>query len=106
MEFQSGLFIAALISAVTYAWPWWMLAGGWSLLGLDGVIQLTEGRLPPFAALKYELRPWTLATWWSACTSPNSGSGFQIPGVEALCLTGAQVSAESRAQSGWAPFCT
>ena len=52
VEFQSGLFIAALISAVTYAWPWWMLAGGCSLSGSDGVIQLTEGRLPPFAALK------------------------------------------------------
>ena len=42
-----------------------------------------------------------LCSWWSACTSPNSGSGFQIPGVEALCLTTAQVSAESLSQSGW-----
>ena len=44
-----------------------------------------------------------LFSWWSAWTSPNSGSGFQIPGVLALCWTGPQVSAESLAQSGCVP---
>ena len=47
-----------------------------------------------------------LPIWRSVRTSPNSGSGFQMPGVAALCRTGAQVSAESFAQSGWVPFCT
>ena len=46
-----------------------------------------------------------LPSWPVARTSVNSGSGFQIPGVLALCLTAPQVSPES-VQSGWVPVCT
>ena len=50
VESQSGLFMAALMIDVTYAWPWCTLAGGCSLSGPDGVIQLTDGSVPAWAA--------------------------------------------------------
>ena len=52
MESQSGLFIAALMSAVTYAWLRWTLAGGWSLSAPEGMSQLTAGRVPFLAACR------------------------------------------------------
>jgi hypothetical protein len=41
-------------------------------------------------------------SWWSRRTVVNHGSGFQIPGVAALCKTGRQAAAPS-SQSGCAP---
>src|SRR5215467_275712 len=99
--FQSGLFMIWLMSAVTYAWPWCTLAGGCSLMGSEGVIQLTEGSVPLRAAAKKSGNGLMLPSWWSVLTSVKTGSGFQIPGVLALCLTGWQVRAESFVQSGW-----
>ena len=52
MDSQSGLFMAALTMPVTYAWPRCTLAGGWSLSGPEGVIQLTAGSVPALAARK------------------------------------------------------
>ena len=52
VESQSGLSMAALMIAVVYAWPLCTLAGGCSLSGPDGVIQLTEGRVPVLASAK------------------------------------------------------
>ena len=49
--FQSGLFITELINPVTYDCPELTRAGGCSLTGLLGSIQLTAGRVPFFAAV-------------------------------------------------------
>ena len=43
--------------------------------------QDTAGRVPALAAAKYDERGWMFFNWWSWCTSSNSGSGFQMPGV-------------------------
>ena len=57
------------------------------------------------AARKKSFNGWTLPSWWSCSTSSKRGSGFQMPGVCALCGTCGQNIVLS-VQSGWLPFAT
>ena len=60
VEAQSGLFMAALITEVTYACPWCTLAGGCSLSACEGVTHMTEEAFPVLASAKKLFRGWTL----------------------------------------------
>ena len=45
-------------------------------------------------------------SWLLSCTVVKNGSGFQMPGVFAPCLTASQIIAESSSQSGSVPVYT
>ena len=69
---------------------------------LFGMTHETAGKRPRRAAAKNFLIGSTFRSSWSRRTVSNHGSGFQIPGVFALCRTGLQTIASS-SQSGCAP---
>jgi len=54
-----------LIRLVTYAWPFVIRAGGWSLTFCEGVTQETDGRVPSFAAVMKDLKGRMSESWWS-----------------------------------------
>src|SRR4029079_1668612 len=105
VDFQSLPRIAALTSFVTYAWPAVTRPGGCSLTDPVGLIQETAGSLPVFAALKYSESVVMFDSCPSSLTVSKNGSGFQIPGVFAPCLTDSQIISSS-SQSGSVPVKT
>ena len=80
-------------------------AGGCSLTRLFGTSHVIDASFPRFAAWKKSRIGWMFLSWWSCLTVSNQGSGFQIPGVSALCQTFLQ-TIPSSSQSGWAPLNT
>src|SRR6266516_2594593 len=102
---QSGLFIAALMTLVTQAWPVAREFPGCSDASLLGITQLTAGNVPAAAAPKNLAELWTLPSWPSSCTVRNPGSGFQMPGVNGDGSSGAHVIAPVT-QSGSVPGVT
>src|SRR5258706_15231413 len=106
VEFQSGPDMTALTRLVTYDWPALTDAGGCSLTSPEGTTQETAGNVPLCAAPKKFDTDWMFCNWPSFFTVSKYGSGFQMPGVRASCLTGAHESAASLSQSGSVPFDT
>src|SRR5690349_6465819 len=105
---HSGPSITALTRSVTYAWPELTRLGGCSLCASSGTTQETVGNVPLRAAAVNLVMSWTLPSSWSSWTSVNQGSGFQMPGVVALCgcrVAFVQTIASSE-QSGWRPLLT
>src|SRR5437660_1298962 len=70
-----------------------------------GSIHETAGNLPSLAALKKLEIVVTFCSSPSCCTVSKYGSGFQMPGVFAPCLTDSQTIASS-SQSGSVPVKT
>ena len=106
MLLHSGLRMIALISPVTYVWPALISPGGCSDTVPFGVIHDTAGSSPFLAAAKKSGSALMLPSWSSCWTSVKYGSGFQMPGVWAVCETGAHDIAALSSQSGWVPLST
>src|SRR5690349_19548824 len=106
VDFQSGPDMTALTRPVTYDWPALTRARGCSLTASDGTTQLTDGRWPVCAAVRKWCTDTMFCSWSSWWTVVKYGSGFQMPGVLALCGTRGQVMSASFSQSGSSPRAT
>src|SRR5918912_390042 len=91
VDFHSGPRIAAFTRFVTYDSPAVTSPGGCSLTAPVGLIHETAGSLPAFAALKYSDSVVMFCSSPSCWTVSKYGSGFQMPGVFAPCLTDSQI---------------
>src|SRR5436190_21645580 len=106
VDAQFGLVITALTTLVTQACPAPMFDGGCSLTSSDGITHDTAGRFPALAASKKRSADWMLPNWLFCLIVVKKGSGFQMPGVLACCLTGRHLTASSSRQSGSVPVTT